>query len=159
MKRFHRVSLYIILFAVLTLLDRVTKTFILWHGDEEINVTSFLSFRLCKNRGISWGMLHSAEGARFFIVIVVTLLITCALVWYMCRRWKRGQSLVWETIALAGAVSNLFDRFVHNGVIDFITFSVGGWQFPSFNSADVCIVTGVLVMMLTYMKEEGGVRV
>lgn len=154
MKQGNKLFGYAFLFTVLTFLDRITKSFMLWHGGNEISITPFLSFKLCMNRGISWGMLHSANDLRFLLVIVITVAVTCGLAVYMHRRWKRGQSILWETCALAGAVSNLFDRFAHKGVIDFITFSAGDWLFPSFNVADVCIVGGVFFMMLALMKND-----
>jgi signal peptidase II len=42
-------------------------------------------------------------------------------------------------LAIGGAISNLVDRMVRKGVIDFI--SVGRW--PTFNVADAALVAGV----------------
>lgn len=154
MKKLHSFGWYTLFFVAMTLLDRITKTLMLWHGDGEIKFSPFLSFQLCFNRGISWGMLHSQDAGRFIFVIVMTSLVTCAFSVYAYRRWKQGHSIWWETLAIAGSVSNLFDRFVHNGVIDFIAFSFGDYCFPSFNVADACIVVGVLLMMITVLKDD-----
>jgi signal peptidase II len=53
-----------------------------------------------------------------------------------------GAALV---IALGGATSNLLDRAGRGAVIDFI--ALGPW--PAFNLADVAIVTGVVVAVLS----------
>ena len=48
---------------------------------------------------------------------------------------------------LAGACSNIIDRFVYCGVIDFIVITIGGWTCPVFNIADVSIIVGVTFML------------
>ncbi len=157
MKKLHKIYLYSLFFAVMMMLDRVTKTLILWHGAEEIKLSSFLSLSLSLNRGVSWGMLHSHNTLQFLFVITLTLAVTCILGFYTYKRWKEGHVIWWETLALSGAVSNLFDRFFHNGVIDFIVFSAGNMYFPSFNVADACIVTGVFFMILKLLMEDSSV--
>jgi signal peptidase II len=44
-------------------------------------------------------------------------------------------------MAVGGATGNVVDRFLRDGVIDFIAV----WRFPLFNLADAALVTGVLV--------------
>lgn len=48
-------------------------------------------------------------------------------------------------VALGGALGNLLDVVLRKGVVDYV--ELGGW--PSFNLADVAIVTGVIVALLT----------
>ncbi len=48
--------------------------------------------------------------------------------------------------ALGGAAANLFDLVVRKSVVDYI--DVGAW--PAFNLADVAIVAGVIVGLLTH---------
>lgn len=149
---------YALFCAVMMTIDRVTKSLMLWHGEQEIQIFPFASLKLCFNRGISWGILHSQGMLKFVIVIVMTLLITCGLLWYAIRQWKTGRAVWWETLVISGAVSNLFDRFMHNGVVDFVACSYGRFVFPSFNFADACIVIGVIGMMLTSLTETASSR-
>lgn len=154
MKKLHKIYWYILFFAGMMLIDRITKTLMLWWGDTEIQLTSFLSLKLCFNRGVSWGMLHSHSTIQFLFVIGLTLTVTSVLGLYTYRQWKEGHTIWCETLALSGAVSNLFDRFFHNGVIDFVSFCAGNMFFPSFNFADACIVAGVFCMILTLFLDK-----
>ncbi len=51
-------------------------------------------------------------------------------------------------MVIAGSVSNILDRVVYGGVVDFIHVHINGWSFAVFNIADVAIVVGVCIMML-----------
>jgi signal peptidase II len=59
-----------------------------------------------------------------------------------------------------GIVGNLFDRFLHGCVIDFLYFYLdrrGGEPlgFPAFNVADAAICTGVgLLFLMSWQREE-----
>lgn len=48
---------------------------------------------------------------------------------------------------LVGGISNIIDRVVFGGVIDFINIAI----FPSFNFADIYISIGVLMAMFKYL--------
>jgi len=62
----------------------------------------------------------------------------------MIRRIQRSQGINGYAAVVAGALSNVFDRFWYTGVIDFIDIHYGGWHYPTFNIADVAIVCGII---------------
>jgi len=144
---------YIILFACVAILDRVTKYLALTYCDEIPKTDSFLSWCISFNRGISWGMFHSDNEWQFFTVSGIIIGITLILASYTIIRYINYQSIVGETLVLAGSFSNLIDRFMYGGVVDFILLSYGGWSFPIFNCADVCIVLGVGLMLFEHYGE------
>ena len=44
---------------------------------------------------------------------------------------------------IGGALGNLVDRIRFGAVIDFLDFHIGEWHWPAFNVADIFIVIGV----------------
>ena len=50
--------------------------------------------------------------------------------------------------ALGGAAGNIADRLRHGAIVDFI--AIGRW--PAFNLADVAIVMGVGLLVLSFAK-------
>ena len=50
-------------------------------------------------------------------------------------------------LIVGGAISNLYDRFIHHGVVDYIAWHCG-FNFAVFNYADVMIDIGVATILL-----------
>jgi signal peptidase II len=144
----NRVWKSLIIFLVLLGVDRWSKFWVLRGFNNKI-ITSFLSFDVTMNRGIAWGLFHTESTGGFLIVTTVIFVIICAMLWYAWRQLCLGGLAIEEVLILAGAISNLIDRLVYSGVIDFIHFHLSSWSFPIFNLADVFIVIGVLWVMCT----------
>ncbi|MFC1845526.1 signal peptidase II [Candidatus Dependentiae bacterium] len=153
MKKRRSLWIYASLFFATFMVDRFTKALILWWGVSKVCITSFLSLHLSFNRGISWGMLHSDRTGPFIAVTLLSLVIIIPLAIHTYFRWRRGFSVWGETLAMSGALSNLFDRILYGGVLDFISFAYGNWYWPIFNIADVCIVSGVFLILITFSRE------
>ncbi len=144
---------YGVLFGLIVALDQLTKYCMLMSGTKYI-LTSFLSLHVQLNRGISWGMFHSENDHFFFFI---TFLICCFIggfVHHTFTRYQEGHIIFAEVAVIAGAFSNLFDRFFHAGVVDFIFFSWRQWSFPLFNLADVAIVIGIFFILLEGLREQ-----
>ena len=56
--------------------------------------------------------------------------------------------IIGEICIFAGAISNVVDRYVYGGVVDFIALSYGDWHFAVFNVADMFIFCGVALMLI-----------
>jgi signal peptidase II len=136
------------------LIDRITKWLALNYLDGEYRVSSFLSFDLIMNRGISWSLFHSMNTIVFGVLTTCITLIIGLLIVHTVRRWYAGYSIFGEVITISGALSNLIDRIIYGGVIDFIVVSAGSWSWPVFNIADCCIVLGIAMMMYTWLRVE-----
>jgi len=55
-------------------------------------------------------------------------------------------------LILGGAFGNLYDRFIHEGVVDYVAWHCG-FNFAVFNYADVMINLGVaVILLLSYLE-------
>ncbi|GAH08181.1 unnamed protein product, partial [marine sediment metagenome] len=108
-----------ILGFLVILFDRVTKWYALTAFKQEVVVNKFLSFQLTFNRGISWGMFYYRDPLVFMGITLLIMAVTAGLIYYSVKRYQEGKSIVGETLVIAGALSNCYDRFVYQGVIDF----------------------------------------
>jgi len=144
---------YVLFFLFFLVLDRITKFFILAQEADQWVISPFLSFELHFNRGMSWGLFHSESTAQFVMVSLLTIAIIVPLAIYAFRQWQRGFSIWGEALALSGAISNVVDRVLYGGVVDFISFSYRGWSWPVFNIADACIVCGVFLIIVGFSRE------
>ncbi|HEX7572217.1 MAG TPA: signal peptidase II [Bacteroidota bacterium] len=59
------------------------------------------------------------------------------------------------SLILAGGGSNLFDRLANDGrVVDFVTLGAGGIRTGIFNLADVAIMLGASLFLLTMIRQQ-----
>ena len=141
------IKFYAFFAAGLMLIDRLTKHGVMYCLPH-YKINSICSIDLVFNRGISFGLFHSHD---VMIFSAVNILIACVITMLMVHtyyRWKHQQSIIGEIFIFTGAISNVIDRYVYGGVIDFIAFSYQDWHFAVFNGADAFIFCGVIVMLL-----------
>jgi signal peptidase II len=143
---------YAIWFLAIFLFDRITKHMALGMLKTYV-VTPFLSFQLVFNRGISWGMFHSDRQSFFVALTVCIAAIIAGLAYHTYQRYISGRSVYAECAVLAGALSNVVDRILYKGVIDFVHVHIDTWSWPIFNIADAAIVMGICWMIKEYYKE------
>lgn len=136
----------------LIVLDRISKAWIL-NSSGCIYLTPFLSFELAFNRGIAWGIFHTASNTGFVLVTLAVAAVISLVSWYAYQQIQKGRLAAEEILILAGATSNLVDRLVFSGVIDFIALHWGDWYFPIFNLADIYIVLGVIWVFLKHYEK------
>ncbi len=145
----NRIWESLVAFLIFFGIDRFSKALIL-KTSGHVDLTSFLSFDLMMNRGIAWGLLHTASTGGFLLVTSLVFAIICAMLWYSYKQLCGGGLATEEMLILAGAIGNLVDRIVYSGVIDFIHLHFGNWSFPVFNLADCFIVLGVTWVMFKH---------
>ncbi len=145
---------YGIWFATIFGIDRITKWLALHYIDHTYDVMPLLQFKLVLNRGISWGMFHSEHDGFFTLLTLFIASIVVALMFYTFRKWREGKYIFAECAVLAGAISNVLDRYLYGGVVDFIHVHIGGCSWPIFNIADAAIVLGIFWILWEQYKES-----
>ena len=129
-------------------LDRLSKVLALsWlsHGDIALFPACRLSLEF--NKGISWSLFSHMN------VIPLVCCVTLLFGIYSMYRTYYEDSFIPEQLVFIGALSNVFDRFFYEGVIDFVECFIGNYQFPTFNIAD-CYVTFGVIWMLWRQRHE-----
>lgn len=143
---------YKFLFLSIIFLDRFSKWYAMQQWQVPLQINQFLTFELAYNRGISWGMFHSSSDLVFVLVSIVIGVVTFLVAGTAWIRFMNGQSIIGELLVVAGSTSNLIDRVLYGGVVDFILLSYGEWSWPVFNFADMAIVLGVFVMIWEHYR-------
>lgn len=146
-----RYGLWLLLSAVVVLLDLYTKQLAMEHLElyRPNVVFSWLNFTLAHNTGAAFSFLASGGGwQRWFLSIVAVIIVAVLLVWLW--RLPHRARLLPSALALVigGAIGNLVDRIRFGYVVDFIDVHYAGWHWPAFNLADSAIVIGVILLLL-----------
>ena len=113
-------------------------------GTEFISLGDFKTkFHLAYNKGISFSLFSSDNQTP--ILGLTALIVIILLIWL--SRNKNIISSVGIASIIGGAIGNIFDRINLGGVVDFISVSYGKYYFPTFNTADIFITIGVLLIL------------
>ncbi len=142
---------YTILFVAVVVLDQLTKWLVMRFLPEPVDITGFLTFDLTLNRGISWGLFNDTTTWLFIFITFIICVLTVSLCVYAYQQLKLGNTIYGELLVIAGSLSNIIDRVIHNGVVDFIVVHLGLYTWPVFNLADAAIVVGVFIMFLQHI--------
>jgi signal peptidase II len=137
----------ILIGLLLFLVDRVTKYMAVRSCVERVLVNQHIAFELVFNRGVSWSMLKSSSAFYFGLLTLFIISLTLFVVWDAWQMARAGKTIVGHVLVVAGSTSNIIDRLIYGGVIDFIECSYGSWCWPTFNFADMYIVLGILCML------------
>lgn len=142
------VAAYGLLFFAIIFLDRITK-YLMRSADTKYTLNDFITLTLQYNRGISWGMFDSENNTLFIVITIIIGIFTSFFFLYTFVSFMNKHTIVGELMVCAGALSNLIDRIWYGGVADFILISGSFWSWPVFNLADIFIVLGLGIMVLT----------
>jgi signal peptidase II len=124
-------------------------------------VPGFVYITHTRNPGAAFGLFATApRDLRLiaFVAISLAALIVIATLYRRLAPGDRVQSLGLSLI-LAGAIGNFVDRSWRGEVVDFLHVRLwGGYAWPDFNVADVCVCVGVAVLVIDLLSREATER-
>jgi len=160
MSKIQRIAFSILIFAVCTGFDRVTKSIA---QDKLIPLppisllNGMIRFQYSENPGamLSLGANLDPE-FRFILFIILIGLMLAALYIYLitARDFNRAQ-LAGLFIMVSGGAGNFIDRLTNQGAaIDFVSLHLGPLKTGIFNLADVFIFAGAGLAFYATLKAE-----
>lgn len=128
------------------LLDQMSKALVFERigPGEELAVGSLLSILPGWNEGTAFGL---AQGVAPLLLVGVALVITAflAALLFKARSPVEGAAL---GAAIGGALANVVDRIRFRAVRDFIDVHWNALHWPTFNVADMFVVSGLLLFVV-----------
>ncbi|WP_456479599.1 signal peptidase II [Nautilia sp.] len=133
---------FLIAFFTVFVTDQIIKILFLsgfeWH-------TPCISLILAVNKGVAFSMFaFLGEYLKY-----IQLVLIAALFYLFLKEGIVKKHPFVSGILFAAAVSNLLDRFLREGVVDYVYWHCG-FDFAIFNFADVCIDFSVLMFAYFY---------
>jgi len=108
--------------------------------------SDYIDLILVYNKGVAFSMFaFLSEYLKYIQILMVSGIL--AYVFYLkklCFAFPVG-------LLLGGAFSNIYDRFIHGGVVDMVYWHYG-FNFAVFNFADVMIDIAVVWLLLLNFK-------
>jgi len=110
--------------------------------------TECIDLILVYNKGVAFSMLAFLDEWLKYIQLVMVsgILIYIISMKKVCYALPAG-------LMLGGAFSNIYDRFIHGGVVDMVYWHCG-FNFAVFNFADVMIDVAVVWFLLLNFKPK-----
>lgn len=107
-----------------------------------------VELRYYLNDGMAFSML---AGKQALLIGMTSIMLICVLLLLIFRKMQLWERVSW-TLILGGGIGNLIDRFFNGVVVDYINFLFV--DFAVFNFADICITTGVVLLMLWILYDS-----
>ncbi len=154
--------------ALIIAVDQFTKVLIqnsFRMGEKIKIIDDFFWFWHVRNKGMAFSIGSGLpEGIRdiLFLALPVAVLLFLLVFYFKSQQITGVQRWCFAAI-LGGGIGNLIDRFFRpEGVIDFISFKfygiLGFERYPTFNVADSTVVIAGIIMVLSYISGQKGVR-
>jgi len=142
-------KLYItlLLFVVLFIIDQYIKLFFV-NGFEAKG--ECISLVLAYNYGVAFSMFSFLEGNLKYIQIAI---MSIGIIYLFLNKDVFNLYYIPAALLLAGGISNIYDRFIHGGVVDYVYWHCG-FDFAIFNLADVLIDIGVVLILIINYKDN-----
>lgn len=145
--------------GVIVTLDQFTKMYVYVYfqvGESVPIIPGFFNITSVRNPGAAFGFLANAEPIfreTFFLILPPIALV---VILFILKKVAHDDIL--QIIALSlifgGAIGNYVDRLRFRHVIDFLDFHFKNhYTWPAFNVADICIVTGIGILVLLMIRD------
>lgn len=130
---------FMVAFLLSIIIDQLVKQAILggfrWDS-------SCISITFVLNDGVAFSMFaFLKEYLKYFQILLIGGMIV-----YLYREGYFSQYPIEMGLVFGSGLSNLSDRFVHGGVVDFVYWHCG-FNFAIFNTADVLIDAGMALLI------------
>ena len=106
-----------------------------------------IDLELHYNRGVAFSMLSFlGDNLKWLQLVMIVGIIVFVFYEGYLKKYAFAIGLI-----VGGALGNLYDRFIHQGVVDYVAWHCG-FNFAVFNYADVMIDLGVaIILLITYL--------
>ena len=140
----------ILLIICIVIIDQIIKNVVLKYLAPIGSITlinGFLALTYIENTGAAFNIWDN----RWVLIGVNILIIAIILKLLLSKRYELTKLMKLSySLILAGGITNLIDRIFRGFVIDYIDISEL-FSYPVFNIADICIVIGVIIIILTIL--------
>lgn len=114
-------------------------------------IPKFFSIYYIENDGAAFSIF----GGKKIFLILVGIIALVFLDIFITKEDNFNKMDIWcYGMVISGIIGNLIDRCLYGRVIDYLSFNIFGYSFPIFNFADIMIVVGVLLLIVSIIKNE-----
>ncbi len=149
-------SRYFYIIILIAVLDQGTKLIIksVFEHDKYKAITvfeSFLKIIYTENKGAVWGLF---PGLSNYITLISLAALIIIFIYFLKLNVQCKMELIGLSFIIGGATGNILDRIFQGYVVDFIDVFVKDFHWATFNVADSCISTGVVLLAIALLRNK-----
>ena len=142
-----------IISVIIFILDQISKciisTYLKLNQSIKI-INNFFYIKYINNSGASWGIFSNSR----ILLIILSIIAIIILIRYINTFKNTKLNIYGFGFLLGGILGNLCDRVLFGYVRDFLDFYIFKYDYPIFNFADIFIVSGVILLIISIIKGE-----
>lgn len=139
-----------VLAIIIFVIDQILKSVVQLNNVNVSVVDNFFRLTYYQNTGAAWSIL---EGHSYLLILIsIIMLVLVFNMMYSYEDDKLNNAAF--GLLIGGILGNLCDRVFYGMVRDFIDIRLFGYEFPVFNIADMAIVIGVLLILISTIKGD-----
>ena len=139
--------------AAVLIFDLVSKYYtstLIGLGERVQIIPNFFYFTYVRNKGGAWSLGDDNPFLMNVIKVITVFFVLGVLLVLFFPDKRKNLYLIFSLALLAsGATGNFIDRVWLGYVRDFISFYIFSYKFPVFNIADIALVTGVIMLIVS----------
>jgi signal peptidase II len=98
-----------------------------------------------------------SSGVKFIVLILIPVVAMGAAMGFLFIQSEVSRSLFLGIgCIIGGGIGNIYDRFIYGAVTDFLHIDFYIFRTGIFNMADVSIMTGVTIILITSVLKRNG---
>ena len=140
--------------AIFFIIDQAIKIFL--SNNIALNqsyplIKNFFSITLVHNTGAAFSIF---TGNTIFLILIGVVCIIAISLYLKRIGYLADLDIFIYSLLIGGVLGNLVDRIVQGYVIDYLSVNFGGYYFPIFNFADICIVVSIGLIIINTIRED-----
>lgn len=140
----------IIISTIFLVIDQIIKSIIELNNVSVTVIKDFFNITYVQNTGAAWSIL---EGKQILLILISVVMLF--FIYNMTFSFEKSKFNNFAFgLLFSGVFGNLIDRVFYGYVRDFLSFKLFNYSFPVFNIADMAIVIGVLLLIVSSIKGE-----
>jgi signal peptidase II len=136
-----KISITLVIFVLLVSIDQYIKFIFvngyIWHSD-------CISLVLAYNKGVAFSMFAFLD---LYLKYIQIALLLSGIIYLLKNKVIFLEYYIPIALLFSGAISNIIDRFLHIGVVDYVYWHCK-FDFAIFNLADVLIDLAVVSIIV-----------
>ena len=142
--------IYIPLVVIIDIISKLLVSNNLLLSKSVTIIPNFFYLTYAHNYGGAWSIFENNTLA----ITIISFIVILGISYYVFKnKVTRKIEIIGYSLLLGGAIGNLIDRIIYGYVIDFLDFYILGYDFPIFNIADIGIVTGIILLLISMILE------